>query len=314
MEDINKNCGIYKITSPSGKVYVGKSKNIKSRFYNYNKNILNAKNQRRLYNSFKKYGIEKHDFEIIEYCEVLDLYCRERHWQDFYDVLGNKGLNCLLTACEDHPLQMSEDTRKIRSELMSGENNPMYGRKGERHPAFGRKHTLEDIEKQRKSFRKNLTEDRLEIMSEKMMGSKNHMFGKEGLRGDKNPMYGIKGENHPSSELYINLETGIYYYTLNEAFGSYNACSRSMFIHYMYGSCLNVTNIVKVSDYEKGIARYCEVSTLKQVINLESNLIFKSIKEVSALFNIKESTLKGDIYRKKYKYRFMYLEDFNNLT
>ena len=32
---MNKICGIYKITSPTGKIYIGQSANIKSRITNY---------------------------------------------------------------------------------------------------------------------------------------------------------------------------------------------------------------------------------------------------------------------------------------
>ena len=58
--------GIYKITSPSGKIYIGQSKNIEKRFKAYYKKL--GKNQPRLYRSFKKYGIKQHNFEIQEKC------------------------------------------------------------------------------------------------------------------------------------------------------------------------------------------------------------------------------------------------------
>jgi len=54
---------IYKISSPSNKIYIGQSSNIKKRFNNY-KN-LHCKGQSKLYNSLKKYGWEQHKFEII---------------------------------------------------------------------------------------------------------------------------------------------------------------------------------------------------------------------------------------------------------
>lgn len=46
--------GIYKITSPSKKVYIGQSTNIKYRFYRYS--ILDCKQQKKLYNSIKEYA------------------------------------------------------------------------------------------------------------------------------------------------------------------------------------------------------------------------------------------------------------------
>ena len=56
--------GIYKITSPSGSVYIGQSWDIKRRFTDYCK-LYKVKGQRYLYNSFLKYGIENHIFEIV---------------------------------------------------------------------------------------------------------------------------------------------------------------------------------------------------------------------------------------------------------
>ena len=61
--------GIYKITSPSGKVYIGQSRNIENRFLQYKNK--HCRFQFRLYNSFNKYGVENHVFEIIEECEII---------------------------------------------------------------------------------------------------------------------------------------------------------------------------------------------------------------------------------------------------
>ncbi len=56
--------GIYRITSPSGKVYIGKSVNLKDRFSRYKR--LDCHKQKKLYNSLIKHGIESHDLEILE--------------------------------------------------------------------------------------------------------------------------------------------------------------------------------------------------------------------------------------------------------
>lgn len=57
--------GIYKITSPSGRIYIGQSKNINSRIKRYKK-LQCCKTQLFLYRSFLKYGVENHKFEIID--------------------------------------------------------------------------------------------------------------------------------------------------------------------------------------------------------------------------------------------------------
>src|ERR1700761_706423 len=66
-EGINKKVsGIYKITSPSGRIYIGQSINIWLRWKEYCRigNPSNLK-QRLLHRSFQKYGVKGHKFEII---------------------------------------------------------------------------------------------------------------------------------------------------------------------------------------------------------------------------------------------------------
>jgi len=85
--------GIYKITSPSGKIYIGQSTNIEKRVSRYKK--LSCEKQVKLYSSLKKYGWDSHKFEIIEIVEdsgmLLD---RETCWKLYYDVLNKPSLCC----------------------------------------------------------------------------------------------------------------------------------------------------------------------------------------------------------------------------
>lgn len=111
--------GIYKITSPSDRVYIGQSINIEQRFKDY-KSFRSGKNQIRLNNSFKKYGIINHIFEIIEECELLELNNRERYWQETYDVINKSGLNCLFVNTDELPKVHSLETKeKISKSMMN---------------------------------------------------------------------------------------------------------------------------------------------------------------------------------------------------
>jgi len=83
--------GIYKITSPSNKIYIGQSLNINKR-WRENYFTIKCKNQQKLYYSLKKYGPENHIFEIIEECSSEKLDEREIYWIDFYDCV-KEGLN-----------------------------------------------------------------------------------------------------------------------------------------------------------------------------------------------------------------------------
>ena len=105
--------GIYKITSPSGKIYIGQSQNIEKRKYYYQKKC--SKSQPKLHNSILKYGFENHKFEIVEECDVELLNERERFYQDLYNVLSDNGLNLCLTKTNDKVLIRGVEYRKNAS-------------------------------------------------------------------------------------------------------------------------------------------------------------------------------------------------------
>jgi group I intron endonuclease len=83
--------GIYKITSPTNRIYIGQSINIERRIKGY-KNLINCKGQPKLYKSFIKHGTLNHIYEIIELCEIEMLNERERFWQEKFNSIN--GLNC----------------------------------------------------------------------------------------------------------------------------------------------------------------------------------------------------------------------------
>ena len=102
--------GIYKITSPSGRIYIGQSLDIEKRKYQYI--ILSCKRQPRLYRSLKKYGFSQHTFEVVEECVDFILNVRERYWQDIHNVLSERGMNCRLTEVGDKTGRLSEYSRE----------------------------------------------------------------------------------------------------------------------------------------------------------------------------------------------------------
>jgi group I intron endonuclease len=72
--------GIYKITSPSGKNYIGQSVNIKRRWKNYTWMHVSMSGPY-LMRSLKKHKPENHIFEIIEECSIEQLNERETYWK-----------------------------------------------------------------------------------------------------------------------------------------------------------------------------------------------------------------------------------------
>lgn len=92
--------GIYKITNPKRKVYIGQSINIKKRFNGYK--WSKCKGQPILHNSFLKYGVNNHKFEIICECKKSDLYELEAYYQKLFSANGKNGLNCFINSDKDY--------------------------------------------------------------------------------------------------------------------------------------------------------------------------------------------------------------------
>lgn len=121
MADANPSCiaGIYTITSPSGRIYVGQSRHVYRRFafYRYDKR---KGTQPKLDCSFFKYGILAHCFEMAHWLpnnvaqEVLDKY--EQIYIDSYRRRGYRLLNCREGGyCG---ALHSEQVEKIRAKLL----------------------------------------------------------------------------------------------------------------------------------------------------------------------------------------------------
>lgn len=214
--------GIYKITSPSGKIYIGQSNNIEKRLKDYLKEYDSMSSQKRLYNSFLKHGSENHIFEIIEECEFDLINERERYWQDYYNVIGLNGLNCILTQTNEKRKILSKETRdKLSNSLkgkLAGEKNHMYGKVGELNHFYGKKHT----------------EKTKQILREKLSGKNHHFYGKKRpehsvkISGKNNYMYGKKCERtsemnkkrigllNSNSNILLDINTGVFYYCFRE--------------------------------------------------------------------------------------------------
>ena len=108
-----KTTGIYKITNPEGKIYIGQANDIKRRWY-FHKSLKN-KTFTKLHHSLTKHGVDTHTFEVIEECSREALNERERYWQDHYNAMY-EGLNGKLTNTKDKKGVMSpESIAKIKA-------------------------------------------------------------------------------------------------------------------------------------------------------------------------------------------------------
>lgn len=123
---------IYKITTPSNKLYVGKTYDLRKRInahkcaVKYGKNIM-------LHNSIRKYGWDAHKLEIIE--EVADELMNEREvfWINelkTYCYENKFGLNMTKGGDGQRSTWMHKtELRKYFSDKFSGDGNPFYGKK-----------------------------------------------------------------------------------------------------------------------------------------------------------------------------------------
>jgi group I intron endonuclease len=122
---------IYKITSPSGKVYIGRTKNYDGRMYEHKHNAIVKRMDYPIYKAIRKYGWESMNTEII--CRVsADISSKvEEEFILAYNSVKN-GYNSTYgghggNVFKDNPelLQKLKNTLSVR---FSGENNGMYGK------------------------------------------------------------------------------------------------------------------------------------------------------------------------------------------
>jgi group I intron endonuclease len=140
--------GIYKITSPTGAVYIGQSIDILRRFANYR--LLRCKTQVRLYNSLVKHGAEKHKFDIICTCDKEDLNEFEIYYIDLFQSFNTeRGMNLCSGGLANR--EVSDETKKKMSESMRGNKNPFYGKK----------HSSETLKKMKQKFISESTREKI---------------------------------------------------------------------------------------------------------------------------------------------------------
>lgn len=226
--------GIYKITSPSGKIYIGQSIDIEVRFKTYNK--VNCKTQRRLYNSFIKYGVEKHFFEIIELCKSNDLNRKERYYQDLYNVIDrNKGLNCLLQETNEKEREFSKETKIRLSKSKTGKNNSFYGKK----------HSIESINKI-KTAKSNLSLNARLNISNAQKGKKASETTKlkmsKARKGVPQSEIHILKKALSKSKVILNIKTGVFYKGVKEASVALNINISTLY-GYLNGGNPNKTDL-----------------------------------------------------------------------
>jgi len=106
--------GIYKITSPENKIYIGCTIDWERRLNEYK--TLRVKGQSQIYDSLVKFGWVNHTFEFIEECLVEQLYEREIYFINKFNSVEN-GLNIRLGGRNG---TLTQETKNNISKALKG--------------------------------------------------------------------------------------------------------------------------------------------------------------------------------------------------
>lgn len=195
--DKNRLTGIYKITSPSGKIYIGQSKNILKRFEQYRR-LANCRGQKKLYNSLLKHGVENHIYEIVLQCELKELNDKEVLYIELNNSFDtDNGLN--LTSGGRYRTKLSRDSvEKIR--LSSKGNKNRLGKPKSlseidkiKNTMIGRKYSQERIDNMSKAGRGRIVSQEVrDKMSKSRKGRATWNKGIPMSEEAKNKLRGLK--------------------------------------------------------------------------------------------------------------------------
>lgn len=132
------------ITSPSGRIYVGSTDDIKDRWRHYYK--VDCIGQTKLYNSLKKYGPENHVFEVVWSGDILKMFEYETLIGWGFNSLDSKlGLNCKLPKLGDVWSSVSDETR---SKMSSSAKIKIFTKEHKDNIAKGGKKAIIQYDKQ----------------------------------------------------------------------------------------------------------------------------------------------------------------------
>lgn len=202
--------GIYQITSPTGKVYIGQSWDIDRRWYMYSLGHCSA--QRHLYNSLQKYGFDAHRREVLEAfsddVEQRTLDAREQFYMDarigegvrLLNLRGGGSTGKLSDETKQKLRQVnlgkraSDATREKQSQWQIGRARPHISESNKRraaagtmflqnrisptgkdHPRFGVRHTPQSLAKMSAAHRghQRATPESRAMISQKIRGEGN---------------------------------------------------------------------------------------------------------------------------------------------
>ena len=141
---------VYKCTCiENGKRYVGIT--IKTLEYRKRQHWREAKSKKQcsiFHSALLKYGVDKFIWEVLDTVETSEaVFVLEKYYIKSLGTLKPNGYNLTEGGVGMYGYQISDETRKKMSAARSGKNNPNYGKRGDKSPNFGRKHSEETKQK-----------------------------------------------------------------------------------------------------------------------------------------------------------------------
>ena len=124
---------IYKITSPSGKSYIGRTKDLNDRMAQHKYEAKKNRKKSTIYKAIRKYGWDNMKVEILEMGSSKDIEAlEEKHILESNSL--KIGYNDTIRTTGGNVWEGKEDTEEFQqfkehmSKVTSGENNGMFGR------------------------------------------------------------------------------------------------------------------------------------------------------------------------------------------
>ena len=206
---IDLSIGIYKITNPNGKIYIGQTIHLRKRESRYRNGY--CKSQTILYRSILKYGWDNHIFEVIEYfskdVSQKELDDREIYYIKFYKNSGYKLLNIREGGKEGkHSPESIAKMLKTRGIFHHSEETKLKIRNSQ----LGKWHHTDE------------TKLRISIQQKGRKHSESQRLRQSITMTRKYELGEISRTCNKNKKLILNFETGIYYEGAVEAAIAYN--------------------------------------------------------------------------------------------
>lgn len=166
-----KICCIYAIVSPSGRAYIGSTKDFRTRKATHRYTMKNGKHAcSALQRAHDKYGLDAMDFRIIENCSEEDRISREQWWIDNHSNYFGRIYNS--SSIAGRPEHTAEVRKKISDKAKL--RGPVSLETREKLAAVwrGRKHSEETKAKMRANGLRSITPEAVKKLVDANKGRK----------------------------------------------------------------------------------------------------------------------------------------------